>query len=206
MRRHGIWPAAPTSPMRCLRERVDRAVQDASARGAPARAAALAQAAAGLTPDPDSQQAWYRRVVWLDRLAAAGEYEQVRRLGEKWAAQVPAPLRGQLTALRAFVEADLEAACALHAEAFQDLAGRDPARAAQVGSENCVILGGLLGRLEEARECAAAVVAQARAAGNPVVLRQVLAADAFLAALAGDADAGDRLRDAVRLARVHRHA
>lgn len=115
------------------------------------------------------------------------------------AAQVPAPLRGQLTALRAFVEADLEAACALHAEAFEDLAGRDPARAAQVGSENMLILGGLVGRLGEARECAAAVVAEARMAGNSVVLRQVLAADAFLAALAGDVGAGDHLRDAVRL-------
>jgi DNA-binding CsgD family transcriptional regulator len=187
-------------PDEALARRVDRAVQDASARGAPARAAALARAAAGLTPDPDSHQAWYRRVVWLDRLATAGEYEQVRRLGEKWAVQVPAPLRGQLTALRAFVEADLEVACALHAEAFRDLAGRDPARAAQVGSENMLILGGLLGRLGEARECTAAVVAEARTAGSPVVLRQVLATDAFLAALAGDVGAGDRLRDAVRLA------
>ena len=166
----------------------------------PARAAALARAAVGLTPDPDSRQAWHRRIVWLDRLAAAGEYEQVRRLGEKWAPQVPAPLRGQLTALRANVRADdFEANYALHAEAFENLAGRDPARAARQGMGIALVLGGLLGRLGEARARTAAVVTQARAAGDPVVLRQVLAADGFLAALAGDADAGDHLRAAVQL-------
>ncbi len=186
-------------PDEALAQRVDLAVQDVSARGAPARAAALAQAAVDLTPDPGSHQAWHRRVVWLERLAAAGEHEQVRRLGEKWAPQVPASLRGQLTALRAHVQTDFEAAFALDAEAFQELAGRDPARAAQVGMEIAITLGGLLGRLADARAYTAAAVTQARAAADPVILRGALAADGRLAAMAGDADAGERLRAAVQL-------
>ena len=186
-------------PDEVLAQRVDRAVRDASARGAPARAAALARAAVGLTPDPDSDQEWHRRIVWLERLDAAGEYEQVRRLGDKWAPQVPATLRGQLTAVRAHVQTDFEAASALLAEAFQELTGRDPARAAQVGMQMAVTLGGLLGRLADARAYTAAAVTQARAAADPVILRGALAADGRLAAIAGDADAGERLRAAVQL-------
>ncbi len=100
-------------PDEALARRVDQAVQDASERGAPARAAALARAAVGLTPHPGSHQAWHRRIVWLDWLAAAGEHEQVRQLAEKWAPQVPATLHGQLTARRAHVQTDFEAAYAL---------------------------------------------------------------------------------------------
>ena len=162
--------------------------------------------AAELTPDPDSPDAWRRRVAWLERLYAAGEFDQVRRLGEKWALDVPASLRGRLTALRAHVQADQESGCGLLAEAFQDLAGRDPARAAQAGSEMSVILGIVLGRLDEGASRAAAAVAQARAAGNPVILRDALAADGFLAAMAGEADAGDRLRAAAGLPGFDRHA
>src|SRR5215467_9789862 len=44
-----------------------------------------------------------------------------------------------------------------------------------------------------------AAVAQARVAGDPVVLREALGNDGFLAALAGEPDAGDQLRAAVRL-------
>ena len=186
-------------PDEALAQRVDLAVQDASARGAPARAAALAGAAVDLTPDPGSHQAWHRRVVWLERLATAGEHEQVRRLGDRWAPQVPATLRGQLTAIRAHVQTDFEAAFALLAEAFQEMAGRDPARAAQVGMEISITLGGLLGRLADARAYTAAAVTQARAAADPVILRGALAADGLLAARAGDADAGERLRAAVQL-------
>ena len=137
--------------------------------------------------------------MWLERLATAGEHEQVRRLGDKWAPQVPATLRGQLTAIRAHVQTDFEAAFALLAEAFQELAGRDPARAAQVGMEIAITLGGLLGRLADARAYTAAAVTQARAAADPVILRGALAADGRLAAIAGDADAGERLRAAVQL-------
>ncbi len=186
-------------PDEALAERVERAAQNVSSRGAAARAAALAGAAARLTPDPDSLRAWQRRIMWLELLDAASEFDQVRRLGEKWAPHVPVALRGQLTAVRAAVEDDTEAACGLFAEAFADLAGSDPARAAQVGTRMACCLGINLGRLDEARPRAAAAVTQARAAGDRVVLREALAADGFLAALAGAADAGDQLRAAVRL-------
>ena len=186
-------------PDEALAERVERAAQNVSSRGAAARAAALAGAAARLTPDPDSLRAWQRRIEWLQRLHAATEFDQVRRLGEKWAPHVPVPLRGQLTAVRAAVEDDTEAACGLFAEAFADLAGNDPAGAAQVGTRMACYLGINLGRLDEARPHAAAAVTQARAAGDRVVLREALAADGFLAALAGAADAGDQLHAAVRL-------
>ena len=88
-------------PDEVLAGRVERAAQHAAARGAAARAAALAQTAADLTPDPDGPDGWRRRIVWLERLDAAGEFDQVRRLGEKWAPDVPVSWRGQLTAVRA---------------------------------------------------------------------------------------------------------
>lgn len=187
-------------PDEALAEQAEQAARHASARGAPARAAVLAQAAAELTPGPDSLPAWRRRISWLESLVAAAEFEQVRGLGEKWAPHVPAALGGRLTVVRADVEkTDIETASSLYAEAFADLAGRDPARAAQAGSRMCLNLGVLLGRLGEARSRMGPVIAQARAAGNPVVLRQTLAATGFLAALAGEPGAGDQLREVVRL-------
>jgi DNA-binding CsgD family transcriptional regulator len=186
-------------PDEALAERAEQAARHAGTRGAPARAAVLAQVAAELTPDPDSLQAWQRRISWLERLDAAGEYEQTRVLSEKWATRVPPSLRGRLTAVRASVETDINAACDLFAEAFTELAGRDPARAAQAGTEMCLILGIHQRRLGEARSRTAAVIAQARAASNPVVLRQALAAAGDLTALAGEPSAGDQLREAVQL-------
>jgi DNA-binding CsgD family transcriptional regulator len=186
-------------PDEVLAERVEQAAENASSRAAPARAAALAGAAARLTPGPDSPQAWRRRVAWLERLDAAGEFEQVRRLGEKWAPGVPVSLRGRLTAVRASVEPDIEASYRMLGEAFGDLTDRDPARAAWIGTQMSTMLGILLGRLAEARPQSAAAVAQARAAGDPAILRAALAADGFLAAMAGEADAGDRLRAAAQL-------
>ena len=181
-------------------EQAEHAAQHASARGAPARAAALAHAAAELTPDPDSLPAWRRRISWLERLVAATEFEQARQLSEKWAVSVPPLLRGRLTVVRADVEkTDIEAACRFYGEAFADLAGRDPARAAQAGARWCLNVGILLGRLDEARSRTGPVIAQARAARNPVVLRQTLAAAGHLATAAGDPGAGDQLREAVRL-------
>ena len=113
---------------------------------------------------------------------------------------VPPSLRGRLTVVRADVEkTDIEAACRFYGEAFAELAGRDPARAAQAGARWCLNVGILLGRLDEARSRMGPVIAQARAARNPVVLRQALAAAGFLAAAAGDPGAGDQLREAVRL-------
>jgi DNA-binding CsgD family transcriptional regulator len=186
-------------PDEALAGRVERAAQHAAARGAAARAAALAKKAAGLTPDPGSPDGWRRRIVWLERLVAAGEFDQVRRLGERWALDVPVSLRGRLTAVRADAEADAGSACRLYTEAFEGLAGRDPARAVRVGTMMCVLLGVLMGRLDDARPRTAAVIAQARAAGDPVLLREALATDGTLAAIAGEAGTGDRLREAARL-------
>jgi DNA-binding CsgD family transcriptional regulator len=186
-------------PDETLAERAEQAARHASARGAPARAAALAQAAAQLTPDPDSLLAWRRRISWLEWLDAAGEFEQARRLSEKWAVQVPPSLRGRLTVARARVVIDVEASCGLFAEAFAELAGRDPARAAEAGTQMCLLLGIHQRRLSEARSRTGPVIAQARAAGNPVRLRQTLAAAGLLAALSGEPGTGDQLREAVRL-------
>ena len=185
-------------PDEALARRVEQAGQNAAVRGAAVRAVALAKLAVALTPDPGSLDAWRRRLGWLERLWAAGEFDQVRRLGEKWAMDVPLSLRGRLTAIRADGETDAESSCSLLAEAFEDLAGRDPARAARVGTQLCITLG-ILGRLDEARCRTAVVVAQARAAGDPVVVRGALAVDGFVAAMAGEAGAGDRLREAARL-------
>jgi DNA-binding CsgD family transcriptional regulator/tetratricopeptide (TPR) repeat protein len=185
-------------PDETLAARAGQAARHASERGAPARAAALAQVAADLTPDPDSLPAWRRRISWLERLVTAGEYEQARQLSEKWAPHVPPTLRGRLTVVRAGVEIDIEAACGLYAEAFAHLAGRDPARAADAGSNMCYCLV-MHQRLGEARSRIRSVIEQAHAAGNPVVLRQTLAEAGFLAALAGEPGAGDQLRKAMRL-------
>ncbi len=138
-------------PDEALADRAEQAAGRAGARGAPARAAALAKAAADLSPDPNSLTAWRRRVMWLEQLNAAGEFEQVRRLGEKWALDVPVSLRGQLTSLRAAVEPDFGTACRLYAEAFEDLAGRDPARAARVGIDLGNVRFQLQGRVDAAR-------------------------------------------------------
>jgi hypothetical protein len=188
-------------PDETLAARAEQAARHAGARGAPARAVALAQAAAELTPDPDSLPAWRRRISWLELMNTATEFEQVRSLGEKWAPHVPPSLRGRLAAVRAAVavQADIEVACQFYGEAFAELAGRDPAQAAQAGGNWCLDIGILLGRLDEARSCVGPVIAQARAAGNPIALRQALGAAGGLAAAAGDPGAGDQLRGAVRL-------
>jgi DNA-binding NarL/FixJ family response regulator len=186
-------------PDELLAARVEQAAEHAAGRGAAVRAASLAKAAIELTPDPDSLAAWRRRVAWLKRLDTACEFDQVRGLAEKWAESVPAPLHGQLTAVRAGVEPDVEAACDLFTVAFEDLAGHDPARAAQVGAQIGSRLGILLGRLDEARPYTAAAIGQARATGDPVILRQAVSMDGFLAALAGDPGAGSTLQAAVRL-------
>ena len=185
-------------PDEAVAERVEQAAEHAAARGAAARAAALAGAAVQLTPDPDGQQAWQRRIRWLERLEAASEFDQVQRLGEKWALNVPAALRGRLTAVRANVADDNEASWVMFAEAFEDLAGNDPAGAAKVGSY-LVTVGALLGRLAETRPYAAAAVTQARAAGDRSLLREALALDGWRAALVGEVGAGDQLRAAARL-------
>ena len=72
-------------PDEALAQHVEQAADQAGSRAAAARAAALARMAVQLTPDPDSLNAWRRRISWVERLYAAGEFDQVRHLGEKWA-------------------------------------------------------------------------------------------------------------------------
>jgi DNA-binding CsgD family transcriptional regulator len=186
-------------PDETLAARAEQAAQHASARGAPARAAALAQAAAELTPDPDSLHAWQRRLQWLYQLDAATEFEQVRSLGEKWAPHVPVSLRGYLNEVRAEVEVDVETGCGLFAQAFDDLADRDPARAAHIARELGFASFQWRRRVDAGRGPFAAAVAQARKTGNDIVLREALAGQGYCAAVAGDPDAGDQLRAAAQL-------
>ena len=186
-------------PDETLAERAEQSARHASARGAPARAAALAQAAAELTPNPDSELAWRRRLQWLYQLNAAAEFEQVRQLGEKWAPHIPISLRGYLNEVRAEVEVDVETGCGLFAQAFDDLADRDPARAAHVARELGFASFLWRRRVDAGRGPFAAAVAQARKASDPVVLREALAGQGYYAAVAGDPGAGDQLRAAARL-------
>ena len=182
-----------------LAKRLDLAAEDAGARGAPARAATLARAAVGLTPDQDSPEGWHRRLLWLIWLTAAGEFDQARRNSKEWAPRIPASLRGRLSVLRAHVETNVEETYDLFVTALEDLTGRDPARTALAYAEASIVLGILLGRLDQARAFAAAAIPHARTAGYPPLLRGVLAAGGLLAAMAGDPGSGDRLRAAVRL-------
>jgi DNA-binding CsgD family transcriptional regulator len=182
-----------------LAKRLDLAAEDAAARGASARAATLARAAVGLTPNQDSPEGWHRRLMWLTGLTAAGEFDQARRNSQEWAARIPVPLRGRLSILRAHVETDVEQRYELLAAAQQDLAGRDPLRTALAYAEAAIVLGVLLGRLDQARPLAKAAIPHASAAGYPPLLRGVLAANGLLAALAGEPGADRQLRAAVRL-------
>jgi len=186
-------------PDETLAARAEQAAQHANVRGAPARAAALAQAAAELTPDPDSLHAWQRRLQWLYQLDAATEFEQVRRLGEKWAPHIPISLRGYLNEVRAEVEVDAETGCGFLAQAFDDLADRDPRRAAHVARELGFASFQWHRRVDAARGPFAAAVAQARKTGDPIVLREALAGQGYCAAVAGDPGAGDQLRAAAQL-------
>ncbi len=182
-----------------LAKRLDLAGEDAAARGAPARAATLGRAAVGLTPDQDSVDGWRRRLMWLAWLTAAGEFDQARRNSQDWAPRIPAALRGRLSILRANVETNVEEAYDLLVAALEDITGRDPLRTALAYAKASVVLGIMLGRLDQGRTLATAAIPHARAAGYPPLLRGVLAADGLLAAMAGEPSAGDRLRFAVRL-------
>jgi DNA-binding CsgD family transcriptional regulator len=182
-----------------LAKRLDLAAEDAATRGAPARAATLGRAAVGLTPDQDSPEGWRRRLMWLVWLTAAGEFDQARRNSKDWASRVPASMRGRLSVLRAHVETDIEETYGLFVTALEDLTRKEPLLTALAYAEASVVLGMLLGRLDQGRVLAAAAIPYARAAGYPPLLRGVLAADGLLTALAGEPGAGDQLRDAVRL-------
>lgn len=186
------------APDEALAKCLEDAVKDAAVRGAPARAAALARAAVDLTPDPGGLDGWRRRLLWLLSLFGADEYGQVRRHGAQWAEEIPESLRGALDILRSRVEADTEEHYELLTTAVADLAGPAPAIAALAYAEAAVICGILLGRLDQGRRFAAAAIPLATATGYQPLVRGVLGADALLAALAGEQEAGERLRAAVR--------
>lgn len=182
-----------------LAKRLELAALDAGVRGAPARAAALARAAVGLTPDQDSPEGWNRRLLWLSALTGSGEFDQARRNSREWATRIPISLRGALSLQRARVETDVEEQYELLVTALEDLAGRDPLRAALAYAQASIALGFFLGRLDQARLLAEAAIPHANATEIPPIVRGVLAANGLLAALAGEPGAGDQLREAIRL-------
>lgn len=182
-----------------LAKRLEVAALDAALRGAPARAATLLRVAVGLTPDQDSQEGWFRRLLWLGMLTSAGEFDQARRNSEDWATRIPVSMRGQLSYLRAHVETDAEEQYELLAAALEATAGRDPIAAAVAYAQTSISLGFVLGRLDQARPLAAAAIPHANATEYLPLVRGVLAANGLLAALAGEPVAGDQLREAVRL-------
>ena len=182
-----------------LAKRLELTAADAAARGATARAAALARAAVGLTPDQDSPEGWHRRMQWLTMLTATGEFDRVRRSSQEWATRIPSSLRGWLNLVRARVAANYEEQYELLVTAPDLLAGHDPMGTALAYAEASVTLGIMLGRLDQARPLAAAALPHAKEADFSPLLRGVLAANGLLAALAGEANAGDQLREAMRL-------
>ena len=123
-------------PDEALAERVEQAAQDASCtRRAPP---ALRRWPEWRPSSPRIRTARTRGGAALSgwsSLKRPGEYEQVRRLGEKWALDVPV-VAARAAHRRARGCGDRRrTACRLLAEAFEDLAGRDPARAARVGTQ-----------------------------------------------------------------------
>jgi len=182
-----------------LAKRLEVAALDAALRGAPARAATLARAAVGLTPDQDSQEGWHRRLMWLGVLTAAGEFDQARLNSKEWATRIPDSMRGRLNLRRADIETDVEEQYELLSAALDDFAGHDPMGAALAYAEASISLGFLLGRLNQARPLAAAAIAHANATGYQPLIRGVLAANGLLAALAGEPGAADQLREVVQL-------
>ncbi|MEV6865670.1 AAA family ATPase [Streptosporangium subroseum] len=191
--------AGAEEPDETLAATVSAAAERMLSQGAPSRAVILAEAAVALTPDANGPSAWRRRLLELDCLIAASEWDRCRALAERWVVTVPDRLRGELAARRGWIEADGETAARLLATALTEL-GNDPARAARVGTELAQRVGVLLLRLTEARTIARKAVRQARHAEDPVVLRETLAVEGFLAALSGRSGAGRLLRDAIAVA------
>ncbi len=182
-----------------LAKRLEEAVTDAAVRGASARATVLARYAVELTPDAEGLDGWRRRLLWLTTMIHADEYGRARRQGAQWEAEVPAPLRASLAILRAHVEPDAEVHYELLVSGLAEAGQQNPGLAALAYAEAAIISAFLLGRLDQGRRFAAAAVPLARAAGYAPLTRGVLGADALLAALAGEPEAGPRLHEAAAL-------
>ena len=177
---------------------VEDAAERVACRGAPVRAAALAEAALALTPDPAGQSAWHRRIRVVDYLERASERDRARALAEKWsAANPPDEVRGRLTFFRGVLADDWNVHMELIAEAV-GLLDHDPVFAAHAGALLAHELTGSW-RYPEAQVHAERAVGNARRAGAPEVLRWALAVEADLAARSGDPGAEAMLREAVAL-------
>jgi DNA-binding CsgD family transcriptional regulator len=194
----GHLAAGAEEPDEELARIVAEAAERVASKGAPARAATLAEAAVALTPDRDGLPAWRRRLLELDCLKEASEFDRARTLAEQWATSVPLPMRGELTARRGGLEPDFAVAAELLTEAFDEL-GHDPARAALVGTDLAVVTAIHLLQLDKGRVFAKLAVEQARRTNDPVVLRRALAVEGLFAALAGQPAAQAILRSAVAL-------
>lgn len=177
---------------------VQAAAQRALARGAPYQAAVLAQAAVGLSVDQHGPGCWRRRLLVLDGLTAASEFDRASALARSWAVDVPAEARGELAARQGALEPDYRVAARLLHAAVDGLQ-HDPRRAAEVGAELAVVEAIHLLLLGPATRSVALALDAAAKTPDPAVRRRVLAVDGFVAALAGAPDAATRLERAVAL-------
>jgi DNA-binding CsgD family transcriptional regulator len=188
--------AAAEEPEESLAEMISTAAKRALARGAPLRALALSETALALTPDADGLPAWRRRLLELDCLIAANEFDRARTKSAGWSASAPKELRGESAARRAWVEPDQAVAIGLLAQAAEAL-NHDAAQASQVGAELARRVGIMLLRPTEAQPIARKAVEDARCTNDSVGLRRALAVQGFLMALTGRPEAGVQLRAAV---------
>ncbi len=192
--------AAAIDPDEHLASVVFDSAQRSLAVGAPVRSLALAEAAVALTPDPAGVPAWQRRLLQVECLVAASEFDRARTLCDAWSLRkdIPINMQGELLTWCAWLAPDVDVAIRLLKEAVP-LLEHNPVRAAMAGTELARRVGVLSLRPVEAKRIANVAVQHARKAADPVVLRGALAIDGFLAALTGDPDAGNRLSAAAAL-------
>jgi DNA-binding CsgD family transcriptional regulator len=196
----GHLAAGADEPDESIAAVVATAAEEVAGRGAPARAAVLAEAALALSPDPAGLLAWRRRVLVLDLLERSVEIDRVRDLAEKWAAENPPDeVRGYLTFFRGLLATSEATMVELMTQAVDEQVEHDPVHAAHAGALLAHILSRDAWRDSDAEVHARRAVRTARRAGNLSVLRWALAVEADLAARRGDPDAETLLRDAVAL-------
>ncbi|MFD9445587.1 AAA family ATPase [Streptomyces sp. NPDC060006] len=196
----GHLAAAARDPDEHLASVVFDSAQRSLAVGAPVRSLVLAEAAVALTPDRVGDTAWRRRLLQVECLVAASEFDRARTLCEDWSIRddIPVMMRGELLAWRAWLAADVDVGIRYLEEAIP-LLEYDVARAAMAATELARRVGVLGLRPVEAKRISQLAVQHARKAADPIILRGALGIDGFLAALTGDPDAGDFLGAAVAL-------
>jgi DNA-binding CsgD family transcriptional regulator len=196
----GHLAAGAEEPDETTAATVEQAARQAAGRGARARGAALAEAAVGLTPDPDGLPAWRRRILQLGCLEQAGERERGRVLTVKWAIEgAPEEISGELLFFQAVMDNDLRYSARLLAQAVDKL-DHIPALAANTRALLANLLGILLGQLAAGRAHADQAVRVAQRVDDaPEIVRFAYAVQADLAARAGDPQAEALLRAAVAM-------